>query len=63
MKASVDEDRCRGHAVCCTVCPDVFDLGDDGYAVVRLADIPTGLEAAVRDAAAGCPERAITTEG
>ena len=33
MKVTVDEDRCRGHGVCWTICPEVFDLSDDGYAV------------------------------
>ncbi|MGP2442717.1 ferredoxin [Streptomyces sp. JW3] len=62
MKAFVDEDRCRGHAVCCSLCPEVFDLSDDGYAVVQVPEIPAGSAAAVRDAAGSCPERAITVE-
>ncbi|MFI1212961.1 ferredoxin [Streptomyces sp. NPDC020802] len=60
MKAVVDEDRCRGHGVCCTLCPEVFDLSDDGYAVVRVLDIPPESEQAARGAAMSCPERAIT---
>lgn len=62
MKVTVDEDRCRGHAVCCTLCPEVFDLGDDGYAVVGLPEIPAEFEQAARTAARSCPERAITVE-
>jgi ferredoxin len=61
MKVAVDDDRCRGHAACCTVCPDVFDIGDEGFAVVLQEDVPAELENAVRQAAASCPERAITT--
>ncbi len=60
MKVAVDEDRCRGHGVCCTFCPEVFDLTDDGYSVVRDPEVPAGFEEAVRDAAANCPEHAIT---
>lgn len=60
MKATVDEDRCRGHAVCCTLCPEVFDLSDDGYAVVEQPDVSERFEQAVRTAAMSCPERAIT---
>ncbi|MGC9542099.1 ferredoxin [Streptomyces sp. UG1] len=60
MKATVDEDRCRGHAVCCTLCPEVFDLSDDGYAVVEQPDVPERFEQTVRTAAMSCPERAIT---
>jgi ferredoxin len=60
VKVTVDDDRCRGHAVCCSLCPEVFTLTDDGYSVAQAPDIPAGLEEAVRAAAASCPERAIT---
>ncbi|MER6082718.1 ferredoxin [Streptomyces sp. NPDC001833] len=60
MKAAVDDDRCRGHGVCCSVCPEVFDLSDDGYAVVATPEVPAEHEEAVRSAAALCPEHAIT---
>ncbi|HLM63332.1 MAG TPA: ferredoxin [Acidimicrobiales bacterium] len=60
MKVSVDEDLCRGHAVCCSLCPDVFVLTDDGYAMVQTPEVPVELEEAVRSAAMRCPERAIT---
>ncbi|UGQ10426.1 ferredoxin [Yinghuangia sp. ASG 101] len=61
MKATIDDDRCRGHGVCCTICPEVFALHDAGYAVVQIEDIPEEFEDAVEDAARSCPERAITT--
>ena len=35
MKVTVDDDRCRGHGVCGTICPEVFTLTDDGYTVVQ----------------------------
>ena len=60
MKVMVDDDRCRGHSVCCAICPDVFAIGDDGYAVVREPEVPAEFEEAVRDAVDSCPERAIT---
>jgi ferredoxin len=60
MKVSVDDDQCRGHGVCCTICPEVFVLNDDGYTVVEVAQVPAELEAAVRQAVGSCPERAIT---
>lgn len=60
MRAAVDEDGCRGHAVCCSICPEVFDLSDDGYAVVRVPEVPVEFEESARKAAANCPERAIT---
>jgi ferredoxin len=60
VRVAVDEDRCRGHGVCCATCPGVFTLTDDGYSEVREPEIPTALEQAVRAAADSCPERAIT---
>jgi ferredoxin len=60
VKVAIDEDLCRGHAVCCSLCPEVFDLTDDGYATVRSPDVPAGHEDAVRTAVNRCPERAIT---
>jgi ferredoxin len=60
VKVTVDEDRCRGHAVCCTYCPEVFTLTDDGYTVVEQPGVPPEFETAVRNAARNCPERAIT---
>lgn len=59
MRAAVDEDRCRGHGVCWTLCPEVFDLTDDGYAEVLLPEVPAEHESAVRTAVNSCPERAI----
>ncbi len=60
MKVAVDEDRCRGHGVCCTFCPEVFTLTDDGYSVVEEPEVPAGFGNAVQAAAANCPEHAIT---
>ena len=60
MKVTVDEDRCRGHGVCCTICPEVFTLTDDGYSVALDAEVPAEYQDAVRSASASCPERAIT---
>lgn len=60
MKAGVDDERCRGHGVCESLCPEVFVLNDDGYAEVQVAEIPAGSAAAAAEAAANCPEHAIT---
>ncbi len=59
MRVTVDDDNCRGHGVCCTLCPEVFDISDDGYAVVLVDEVPAGLEDTVLKAVASCPERAI----
>jgi ferredoxin len=59
MRASVDENRCQGHARCWEICPEVFELDDEGHAVVTTPEVPTELEAKAREAADNCPERAI----
>lgn len=59
MKVQIDEDSCRGHGVCCTLSPEVFDISDDGYAVALLPEVPAEFEQAVKTAATRCPERAI----
>ena len=60
MRVSVDEDRCQGHARCWSICPEVFDLDDEGHAVVVQPEVPAELEAKAREAADNCPELAIT---
>ena len=60
MKVAVDEDRCRGHGMCLTLCPDVFQMTDDGYAVADPSEVPAGLESAAQEAIANCPEQAIS---
>ena len=35
MRVKVDHDRCEGNAVCLGIAPDIFDLDDEDYAVVK----------------------------
>ncbi len=60
MKVHVDNEICAGFGVCLGLCPEVFELHDDGYAVVRVSEVPPELEAAVRAAVSQCPARAIS---
>jgi ferredoxin len=59
MKVKVDEDRCAGHGMCLTLCPEVFSMTDDGWAVADPSEVPAGLEGAAKDAVINCPEQAI----
>lgn len=45
--------------MCLTLCPEVFDLSDDGWAVAAPGDVPAEHEAAVKEAIDCCPENAI----
>ena len=60
MKVHVDPGVCAGFGVCLGLCPDVFELHDDGYAIVRVGEVPPELEEAVRKAASQCPSNAIS---
>jgi ferredoxin len=59
MKVTVDEDTCRGHGMCLTFCPEVFEMSDDGWAVASPDEVPAEFEGPVREAIDNCPERAI----
>jgi ferredoxin len=60
MKVRVDEGVCAGFGVCLGLCPEVFELHEDGYAIVRVSVVPQELEEAVRAAVSQCPSRAIS---
>ena len=60
MKVRVDAGVCAGFGVCLGLCPGVFELHDDGYAIVRVDEVPQELEDAVRKAVSQCPSRAIS---
>ena len=60
MKVWVDDQRCRGRGVCVTLCPEVFNLTDDGYAQSITSDVPDEFEDATKEAIDCCPEQAIS---
>lgn len=59
MKVKVDEELCMGCGVCPSICPEVFEMGDDGKAKVLTDEVPAGAEDACREAVDSCPEVAI----
>jgi ferredoxin len=59
MKVHVDTDLCAGFGICVGICPEVFELHDDGYATVLLSEVPPELQDLVRGAACQCPAQAI----
>lgn len=60
MKVYVDKEICAGFGVCLGLCPEMFELHDDGYATVLLSEVPPELEDMVRQAAIQCPSNAIS---
>ena len=59
MKVTVDEDRCRGHGMCLTLCPEVFSMTDDGYAIADPEEVPAASRTSAKEAIVNCPEQAI----
>lgn len=59
MRVEVDRDRCEGNAVCVGIDPDLFDLDDDDYAVVKATPIPADKEAHAQQAVEECPRAAL----
>ncbi|GKQ37969.1 ferredoxin [Streptomyces sp. A012304] len=61
MRIDVDRDRCCGAGMCALQAPAVFDQDEeDGLVVVLLAEPPSALHEAVREAAQHCPSGAVT---
>lgn len=59
MRVKVDRDRCEGNAVCLGIAPDIFDLDDEDYAVVKVDPVPADQESLADQAIAECPRAAL----
>lgn len=60
MKANVDQETCIGCGLCTSVCPEVFEMNDNGKAQVKLQEVPTANGDEAKDAEASCPVNAIS---
>lgn len=60
MRITVDRDLCQGHARCCALAPEVYEIDDLGYIATTSREVPVPLEEAARRGAAVCPERVIS---
>jgi ferredoxin len=62
MKARVDKDDCISCGLCPSICPEVFEMEDDGKAGVVVDEVPSENEDATQEAAESCPTSAIHVE-
>ena len=62
MKGFVDKDTCVGCGVCTAICPEIFEMGDDGIAEASEDEIADNLIKSAKDAEVQCPVSAITVE-
>ena len=61
MRIAYDRGACQGHNRCYLLAPELFDVDDEGYAILLVeGDVPAELEDKARLAADNCPEYAIT---
>ena len=62
MKATVDKDTCIACGLCPSICPECFEIEDDGKAGFIVDEAPSGSEDEVKEAAERCPVRAISVD-
>jgi ferredoxin len=62
FRVHVDPELCQGHGNCALTAPDLFVIDDEGFAHVENDSVADGEADLARTGAAGCPERAITTD-
>lgn len=66
MKVSIDQTKCVQCGSCVSICPEVFEMKEDGMVDVKAeykgVDIPKELESKVMEARDMCPTTAIVTE-
>ena len=61
MRIAYSRDACQGHNRCYLLAPELFDVDDEGYAILLVeGDVPAELEDKARLAADNCPEYAIS---
>lgn len=62
MRVKVNYDVCASTGACMQVCPEVFEVRNDGYMYILAEEPPEPVWDKVRQAADLCPTAAITVE-
>ncbi len=63
MKIKVDFDLCESNALCEAMAPEVFELDDDDFLLVKTDETTDENVDNVKRAVAACPRAAIALEG
>lgn len=64
MRVRIEQEYCTGDGLCQDLCPDMFEMQDDGLAHVKQAgEVPTELEDAVLEAQTQCAGECIYVDG
>ncbi len=59
MKVNVNEDACIGCGACAAICPDVFEINDEGLSTTIVDTVSEDLKSDVQEAIESCPTGAI----
>ena len=62
VKVVVDFDTCDGNGVCMSICPEVFEVKDDGFLYLLQDEPGEELRDKVEGSVVSCPTQAITVE-
>lgn len=63
MRLTVDSEACQGHNRCKVLAPELIDVDDEGYAVVKNdGEVPEDLRDKAQLAVDNCPEFALSLE-
>jgi len=62
MKAEINRDGCISCGLCESICPQVFQMADDGLAEVIVDEVDAEYEASALEAQDSCPVSVITVE-
>jgi ferredoxin len=60
VRVEVNPNICEGHGQCNAIAPEIYDLDDGGYCLIRTPEVPPGLEPQAEEGALACPVQAIT---
>ena len=61
MPLRIDSNLCQGHARCAALVPELFDLDENGFGIVRPGcEHPPPDDPRALQAVDNCPEQAIT---
>lgn len=59
LMMGIDRIKCDGHGVCADLLPEMIELDDWGYPIIRPGAIPAAVLPHARRAVSGCPTLAL----